>query len=121
MKGRKTGGRQKGTPNKENPLKGYLRTHSLMYFQPHEQIDDKGQPIILPNGEPLTDGNGKPVVASDFDVDMRLLSPSDRVSAEIKILEYHQPKMKSVDVDMSVKGTVTTIEDQLRELCGEEN
>ena len=38
-KGRKTGGRQKGTPNKENPLKGYLRAHSLAYFEPRVQTD----------------------------------------------------------------------------------
>ena len=38
-KGKKTGGRQKGTPNKENPLKGYLRAHSLAYFEPRVQTD----------------------------------------------------------------------------------
>ena len=32
MKGKKTGGRVKGTPNKDNPLKGYIRAHSVKYF-----------------------------------------------------------------------------------------
>ena len=32
MKGKKTGGRVKGTPNKDNPLKGFIRAHSEKYF-----------------------------------------------------------------------------------------
>ena len=43
-KGKKTGGRVKGTPNKENPLKGYLRAHSLAYFEPKPQVQDDGKP-----------------------------------------------------------------------------
>ena len=38
-KGKKTGGRQKGTPNKDNPLKGLIRAHSLKYFEPRVQTD----------------------------------------------------------------------------------
>lgn len=129
-KGKKTGGRVKGTPNKENPLKGYLRAHSLAYFEPKPQIDDDGAPrqvmfrdkegLII--GEPIVLADkrtGKPLIMSDFDVDMMSLDSGNRVTAELRLLEFHTPKMKSVDVDMDVHGTVHTIEDRLKELCGE--
>lgn len=120
MKGKKTGGRQKGTPNKENPLKGFIHTHSLNYFTPRLRVDAKGKPIVLPNGSPLVDDAGQPVECSDFEMDMMYLGPGDRVSAEIKLLEFHQAKMKAVDVDMNVHGQVITIEDKLRQLCQDE-
>ncbi len=116
--GKKTGGRQKGTPNKENPLKGYLRAHSLAYFEPKRQLNAKGGPIEV-DGEPLLNPDGTPLVASDFEMDMMQLAPDDRVAAELRLLEFHTPKMKSVDVDMDIHGTVHTIEDRLKELCGE--
>lgn len=116
--GKKTGGRQKGTPNKENPLKGYLRAHSLAYFEPKQQLNAKGGPIEV-DGEPLLNPDGTPLVASDFEMDMMQLAPDDRVAAELRLLEFHTPKMKSVDVDMDIHGTVHTIEDRLKELCGE--
>lgn len=103
-KGKKTGGRQKGTPNKENPLKGYLRAHSLAYFEPKEQVDEE---------------TGEKFIASEFDMDMEALDRNERASLELKLLEFHTPKMKAVEVDMDVHGTVHTIEDTLRQLCGE--
>lgn len=127
-KGKKTGGRTKGTPNKENPLKGYLRAHSLSYFEPKPQTDVNGNPrkidftdkegviletIILKNAD------GTPRVMSDFDVDILTMQANERVNAELRLLEFHTPKMKAVEVDMDVRGSVTTIEDRLRELCGE--
>lgn len=127
-KGKKTGGRQKGTPNKENPLKGYLRAHSLAYFEPKPQVGADGNPrkidftdkdgIIL-YSRVLADADGNPIDMSDFDVDMMLLDSNERVSAELRLLEFHTPKMKAVEVDMDVHGSVITIEDRLRELCGE--
>lgn len=128
MKGRKTGGRQKGTPNKENPLKGYLRTHSLAYFEPKPQIGDDGKPRkiefrdkdgIVIDTIVIENPDGTPRVMSDFDVDMMILDTNDRVNAELRLLEFHTPKMKSVDVDMDVHANVHTIEDRLRELCAE--
>lgn len=128
-KGKKTGGRQKGTPNKENPLKGYLRAHSLAYFEPKPQTEKDGTPRrldfrdkdgIVYHSILLTDNDGKPLVMSDFDVDMIALSSNDRVNAELRLLEFHTPKMKAVEVDMDVHGPVVTIEDRLRELCGED-
>lgn len=96
MKGKKTGGRQKGTPNKENPLKDLLRHHSNTYFTPGH------------------DGQ------SDFDKDLEALSPDDRVNAELRILEFHTPKMKSVEIDLEATVEAPTIERQLSLLCGED-
>ena len=137
-KGKKTGGRQKGTPNKENPLKGYLRAHSLAYFEPRVQTDpitggareiqrqrlvqdEEGNVYKVIDLIPLTDNvSGLPLNISDFEADMIALSPNERVNAELRLLEFHTPKMKAVEVDMDVHGSVITIEDRLRELCGED-
>lgn len=137
-KGKKTGGRQKGTPNKENPLKGYLRAHSLAYFEPRVQTDpitggsreiqrqrlvqdEEGNMYKVIDLIPLTDHvSGLPLNISDFEADMIALSPNERVNAELRLLEFHTPKMKAVEVDMDVHGSVVTIEDRLRELCGED-
>ena len=137
MKGKKTGGRQKGTPNKENPLKGYLKAHSLSYFQPRLQTDpitgdareiQRQRLVQDPEGNvfkvidliPLTDhSTGLPLNISDFEADMIALSPADRVNAELRLLEFHTPKMKAVEVDMDIRSSQITIEDRLRELCGE--
>ena len=53
MKGMKTGGRKKGTPNKDNPLKEFIRSHSLAYFEVKE-----------------TRYKGKKCTMSQFDIDM---------------------------------------------------
>ena len=103
-KGYKTGGRQKGTPNKENPLKGYLRAHSLAYFEPKETECEDGVTRML----------------SPFDVDMAMLAPDDRVSAELRLMEFHTPKMKAVEVDLEANVKTNTIEDLLSELCKED-
>lgn len=67
----------------------------------------------------LANADGSPCVMSDFDVDMMVLDANERVSAELRLLEFHTPKMKAVEVDMDVHGTAITIEDRLRDLCGE--
>lgn len=103
--GRKTGGRVAGTPNKKNPLKGYLRTHSIDYF----------------TARPRTDDNGNNFVASDFDLDIAELSPVDRVTAELKLLKFHTPEMKSVDMDMTVDDTSKTIADRLSQLVDDDS
>lgn len=100
MKGMKTGGRKKGTPNRENPLKGFIRAHSLGYFEPKS-----------------VRFNGRPAIMSGFELDMAMLAPDDRVNAELRLLEFHTPKMKAVDVDMSARVSVRTIEDKLSALC----
>ena len=133
-RGYKTGGRQKGTPNKNNPTKGILINHSFDYFTPREQVDIDGKPRTIQrikwvngvDGMPrrsvvdidVVDADGKPLVMSDFEFDMMYLSAADRVSAELKILEFHTPRMKSQDINMEVNMGPRTIEDTLKALCG---
>ncbi len=139
MKGMKTGGRKKGTPNKENPLKGFLREHSMSYFSPRIQTDPitgmareiQRERLVQDEGGnvckvidliPLTDhASGLPLNISDFEADMIALSPNERVNAELRLLEFHTPKMKAVDLDMTANVNVRTIEDKLNVLCGEDN
>lgn len=136
-KGKKTGGRTKGTPNKDNPLKGLIRAHSLKYFEPRVQTDpitggareiqrkrlvqdEEGNVYNVIDLIPLIDpATGKPIVMSDLEADMIALSPAERVNAELRLIEFHTPKTKAVEVDMDVHGSNITIEDRLRELCGE--
>ena len=93
----KTGGRQKGTPNKEkSPIVALLKDHSEKYFTPSKALDGKSQ----------------------FDVDTELMTPEDRANIEVKIMEFHTPRKKAVDVDMNAQVNVRTIEDKLRTLCG---
>jgi hypothetical protein len=96
----KTGGRVKGTPNKNNPIKVYLAAHSLKYFEPYEREDG--------------------TVVSDFEMDLINLRADERVSAEIRLLRYHTPEMKSIDGDITVTDAQKSIEDKLSELCGED-
>lgn len=124
--GMKTGGRQKGTPNKNNPLKGYLRAHSIAYFEPKPQVDRDGNPRkvelrdkdgVVVSTIVLIDAAGAPLEISDFDVDIMLLDAPGRVNAELRLLEFHTPKMKAVEVDMDARLTNFSIEDRLRDLC----
>ena len=68
---------------------------------------------------PLADPNGFPLNISDFEADMIALSPADRVQTEMKILEFHTPRMKSQDINMEINMGPRTIEDTLKALCGE--
>lgn len=97
-KGKKTGGRVKGTPNKDNPLKGYIRAHSVKYFT-----------------EVVAGG------LTQFEIDQTRLAPDDRVNAELRLLEFHQAKLKAVDANINTHNVSLTIEDRLRELCEEED
>ncbi len=99
MKGQKTGGRQKGTPNKDNPIRGYLLTHSIGYFRPNEKNPDG---------------------MSDFEVDLAMMTPEDRVGAEIRILKHHTSELKSVDMDMTVAEHTETIDERLARLALED-
>ena len=95
-KGKKTGGRVKGTPNKNNPIKVPIREHSIKYFTP--------------------DASG----LSQFDRGMEQLDVCDRVAAETKLLEFHPARMRAPAVDMSVSGGGITIEDRLVALSSDE-
>lgn len=133
-KGYKTGGRQKGTPNKNNPIKGILINHSVDYFTRRPQIDpvtdapkliQRARLVFNKEGTvckvideiPLTNSDGFPLTLSDFEADLLALDPADRLMAEIKLLEFHTPKMKSQDINMEVSVGPRTIEDTLLALC----
>ncbi len=138
-RGYKTGGRKKGTPNKSNPIKNILIGHSLEYFEKRIQTDRvTGNPREIERARlaqdedgniykvidkiPLTDSDGFPRNMSDFEADMLALSPAERMNAELKILEFHTPRLKSQDLNMEVNVGPRTIEDTLKALCrGEED
>lgn len=125
--GRKTGGRQKGTPNKPNPLKERLRAHSTAYFEPRPQTNMDGSPRtiefrdkegVVYNSVVLADADGNPLVISDFDIDMMMMEPKDRATIHEKLLRYHTPPMQSVSADLSLTtDPSTTIEARLRLLA----
>lgn len=87
----------KGTPNKDNPLKGFIRDHSVKYFT---EIVKEG--------------------LTQFEIDQINLAVDDRVNAELRLLEFHQAKLKAVDANINTHNVSLTIEDKLRELCEEE-
>ncbi len=127
--GRKTGGRQKGTPNKPNPLKEHLRAHSMAYFEPKVQTNADGSPRtlefrdkdgLLYNTVVLADADGNPLVISDFDLDMMMMKPKDRATIQEKLLRYHTPQMQSVSAEVSLAGEITTtIEQRLKDLAAD--
>lgn len=127
--GRKTGGRQKGTPNRPNPLKERLRAHSTAYFEPKIQTNADGSPRtlefrdkdgLLYNTVVLADADGNPLVLSDFDLDMMMMEPKDRATIQEKLLRYHTPQMQSVSAEVSLAGEITTtIEQRLKDLAAD--
>lgn len=89
--GKKTGGRQKGTPNKSTLL---------------------GKAAIV---ELLADYNNSGLMASDF----ATLDPKDRFAIAEKLMQYVMPKMQSTSVDITTEEKSKTIEDMLSDLAGE--
>ena len=102
MKGKKTGGRVAGTPNKpkDKPLLGALAKISTEYFIREEKKV-----------------GGKTVCESQFDRDFAQLTEEEKVNVQLRILEFHTPKRKAVEHDISADISVRTIEDKLRSLC----
>lgn len=91
-KGKKTGGRQKGTPNKSTSTIREAIAHQWQRYQ------ESGQ----------------------FQEDLDALDPRDRAVIMEKYAQYISPKMKSMDVDLNHNVNLT-IEDRLKELCGEDD
>lgn len=115
MKGQKFGGRVKGTPNKDKPLKVFLREHSTDYFTPcilaygmdeYEKI----QPYLKPEK-----------LYSQYELDLLYMKPADRVSAELSLLKFHTPQMQASSVDMTVQETNRAIADRIRRLAAGED
>ncbi|MFM7008876.1 MAG: hypothetical protein ACKO0Z_06025 [Betaproteobacteria bacterium] len=108
MKGKKTGGRTKGTPNKDTPqkkaIKAILLNHSLAYITPHDVVDEE---------------TGEHSMLSQLDMDLALMKAADRAQIEVKLMEFHTPKMQSTSVDVNMPDTKVTIEDKLLKLSQE--
>ena len=102
------GGRAAGTPNKDKPLKTFLRQHSVDYFTPSiEERNEHGTPT------------GR--IISQFDLDCKALDPESRVDAEIKLLKFHTPQMQSTSVDMTIVDDHKTISERLARLAAGED
>ncbi len=90
MKGKKTGGRQKGTPNKSTST---IREAIAAQWQRYQE-------------------------SGQFQEDIDALDPAARANIMEKLAQFISPKMKSMDVDVNHNVNLT-IEDRLKELCGE--
>lgn len=98
------GGRTAGTPNKDKPLKTFLREHSAEYFTPLiEEVDEE---------------NGKKTgrLISQYDVDLKKMKASDRVNAELQLLKYHTPQMQATNLDLSTSDATQTLTQRLFDL-----
>lgn len=91
MKGRKTGGRKAGTPNKVSS-------------RVKEQITDMVEGYFS---------------SDQFNKDLAVLSAKDRLFIIEKFSAYVAPKLQSASVDINGEGGIT-IEDKLEELSFEE-
>lgn len=92
MKGQKTGGRKKGTPNKSTML---------------------GKEVIV---SLLADYSESGLMTSDF----MALDPKDRLIIAERLMQYTMPKMQATAIDLTTGDQEKTIEDRLAELAGEE-
>lgn len=90
-KGRKTGGRTAGTPNK---------TSAVVRSAIANMLDDYFN-------------------SDTFLSDIAALEPKDRVAAMEKFAAYVSPKLQSTTLDMTVENK-KTIEDKLKELSEDE-
>lgn len=101
----KTGGRQKGTPNKDTTLKTYLRRHSESYFAPSMTYADIKEEKLQ---KEAYDAFGTDEF-SKFDLDLLQARTDDKIQAELTLLKYHTPQMAAVSADLSVKDVNMTI------------
>lgn len=92
MKGRKTGGRVAGTPNKTSAVvRGAIAKMLDGYFN-----------------------------SETFEQDIAALDPKDRVAAMEKFAAYVAPKLQTTTLDVASE-TKKTIEDKLVELSGDDD
>lgn len=90
-KGKKTGGRRAGTPNKASAaVRGAIAKMLDAYF-----------------------------TSETFENDIAELEPKDRVAAMEKFAAYVSPKLQSTTLDMTIESN-KTIEDRLAELSDDE-
>lgn len=109
------GGRQAGTPNKDNSLKVLLQEHSIDYFTPTLKAKD-----IFKEDEELRKKYANKVF-SQYEYDLLCMKPSDRAKLEVDLLAFHTPKMQAISADMAVKANKTPFTERLARLSkGEE-
>lgn len=102
------GGRQKGTPNKDKPLKATLREHSLAYFSTPavDEYDADGNPT----GRRIT----------QFQADQAMLEPAQRVDTELKLLRFHTPQMQSTAIDVAQSQATRSLAEHIKALAAGE-
>ena len=108
----KFGGRKAGTPNKEKPLKTFLREHSLNYFTPNLTVDSITDEKLA---DALSNRYGDNPF-SQYDVDLLCMKASDRVNAELTLLKFHTPQMQATAVDMTQQAANLTVAQRLDRL-----
>lgn len=91
------GGRTAGTPNKDKPIKTFLRAHSQDYFDPARGKGGKSQ----------------------YEIDLACMEPAERVDAELKLLNYHTPKMQATTVDVAMSDGQQSLAQRLAALAKE--
>ena len=114
------GGRQKGTPNKSNTLKDLLHRHSESYINHNIPINDVDIPDEKAKARFIMMHSDEEMV-SQFDVDLFLMKPTDRVNAELAMLKYHTPQMQAVSSDLTIKEANTTITTRLTRIVNGED
>lgn len=93
MKGKKTGGRQKGTPNKATAFSKSVIQEILNDYTSSEE-------------------------EKKFKNDIEKLDPKDRIDIMVKLMGFITPKPQSVDMNLT-SNIPKTIEDKLKELSEE--
>lgn len=120
-KGKKTGGRTLGTPNKQDPERERSRravgSLSADYYDKPLGVErtllllgDLADTMHIPE-EGLT----------RCEIDLELMTPAERAAVEAKLLNKTVADLKSVDASISTHSVHLTIEDRLRELCEEDD
>ena len=108
------GGRQKGTPNKDKPLKRLLMSHSLDYFAPTLRAEDipalRGPDGTLP-------ARYEGAMLSQFDADIAAMRPCDRARLEVDVLSYHTPRMQAVQADVAARDGLGAYTERLARLA----
>lgn len=74
-----------GSKNKDKYCKQQIKSFSEAYLTEEE----------------YTDENGVVCFASQFERDFNDMTPRDRVFAFLKLMKFHTPELKAIDVEMS--------------------
>ena len=92
MKGKKTGGRQKGSLNKTTTVGKSIITGLLSEYSESGMMHN----------------------------DFLMLEPKDRMAIAEKFMQYVMPKMQATSVDMNVQNQGGTLEEMLKRISEEE-